>query len=225
MAHQSRKARVRRVSRWLSKFTLPAVIGLLVFALLVFFVVDYDSSLRKDFVSNSLATLLGVAVGVPVGFWVAEHQERRAEAERRNKVLGLLRGELIVTIGTLSGWGKHAPKPIEASAFSEFLRDDRWAAFADGGELECIREPELLASISDAYTTVRMVKSIADKYFNIVSFGSPGSPGLGLTEYLRDMLERGIQEALADVDKAARMIKLPGDKPSVGGDVEAGMSS
>jgi len=210
-----------RFGRIIPVIVVVSVVGLLIVA----FMTDYDSSLRKDFVSNSLATLLGVAVGIPVGLWVAESQDRRAEAERRNKVLGLLRGELLVTIGSLSGWGKHAPKPLEASAFSEFLRDDRWAAFADGGQLQCIRDPDLLAAISDAYTTVRMVKSIADKYFNVVSIGSPGSPGLGLTEYIREMLERGIQEALADVGKAARMIKLPGDKPSVGGDERASRSS
>ncbi|MBW1796037.1 MAG: hypothetical protein JRJ38_16715 [Deltaproteobacteria bacterium] len=48
----------------------------------------FDTAFWKDFASNVLATLLGVAVGIPVALWIDRFVSRRREskeiAERRN---------------------------------------------------------------------------------------------------------------------------------------------
>jgi len=202
------RSRLPRLPGWAPWVPVFAVIGVL----LASFVIGYDTGIGEDFTSNSLATILGIALGVPIGLAVADYQGQRALSERRNKVLGLLRGELLTNIVSLAGWGRHSPKELEVMTFSDFLRDDLWVAFSDSGELECIRDPKLLGAIANAYSSTRMAKSIADKVANATSRGM--SPPTAFVNNLWVMLEKGVPFALEDTSKAYGLIHLPGDKVS-----------
>lgn len=198
---------------WAGRHAPRLFVLVILVALLVSFVVGYDNDLRRDFTSNSLATLLGIAVGIPIGLWVAEHQEQKTEAERRYKVLRLLRSELLVNYGGLAGWGRSGHKELEVSTFSEFERDDVWRAFSDGGELQWIRDPALLGKLAEAYASTRIVRSLADKYYTLIHLGNADARS-STAGHLWQLLEKGIPFAMQDIDVVVGTIRLPGDKAS-----------
>lgn len=124
-----------------------------------------------DFWNNLVATLMGIAIGVPVGLFVDRKQARRTEEKRlRNeerqkqehitKIVGLLRKELndglrtlkaIRSASSVNTWTGHQPIKIEL-----------WQAFSDGGEIHWIDDPNLLDALASAYHELRL----HDKYQN-----------------------------------------------------------
>ena len=104
----------------------------------------FDTSFWQNFVSNTLATIVGaVILGIPIALWLNKHQEKSSEKERKKKILSLLREELLINLTQLSGWEKNDNKRIEVNIIGPFLRNESWKAFSDGGELQWIKNPIL----------------------------------------------------------------------------------
>jgi hypothetical protein len=128
----------------------------------------FDFSFWQQFVSNGLATLIGAIIGIPSALGVARYLERLSEQEHKKKILEVLFSELITNFTVLSGWQKSGNKSSESLALSTTLRNESWKAFSDGGELEWIRDINILDSLAEAYFSIRSVMSISGDYFSVV---------------------------------------------------------
>jgi len=41
----------------------------------------FDTTFWQSFLSNALATFLGVIIGIPVALWISQYRERKTEKE------------------------------------------------------------------------------------------------------------------------------------------------
>jgi hypothetical protein len=80
----------------------------------------------------------------------------------------LLFNELLVNQVVLSGWHDSKDQNGEARILSAILRIESFKAFSDGGELQWIKDPELLDKISEAYFMIRSVSQMSDKYYGML---------------------------------------------------------
>ena len=54
----------------------------------------FDYPTVQGLVSGIIATIVGVALGIPVAFWINRLGEARTEKEKKTKILGVLLDEL-----------------------------------------------------------------------------------------------------------------------------------
>lgn len=165
----------------------------------------FDLAFWQAFVSNAAATIVGVAIGIPVALWINHYQEKSSEKERKKKILRLLFNELLGNQAVLSGWHKSEDQHGEARILSAVLRNESWKAFSDGGELEWIKDPELLNTISEAYFLVRSVGEMSDKYYGMLMVNLEqvsAFPGTNIYHYL----EKSVEEAREAINKALQEI-------------------
>jgi len=167
-----------------------------------FFNIDF----WRDFISNSVATLLGVIIGIPIALWLSNFQNNMEEKERKKKILRLLKEEILVNIGPLNRWKKSSENfMIESLSLLIFIKIEHWAAFSDGGELQWIKDPNLLGKISDAYNYLRMMKDLCNKYFVILPLQKYDQSKESIREVMY-LIERGIEETLIELNKAIEAI-------------------
>jgi hypothetical protein len=149
------------------------------FLLLVLVVIVVYATLSKDawdFLNNLVATLAGIAIGVPVGLFVSRRQAEQEEAKRLRteaderkkrvtKIVSLLQRELrdgLTTLkrsksaGAVSTWTGYNPIKIEL-----------WQAFSDGGEIEWIDDPDLLDKLAAAYHHLRLHSTYQDSMLEV----------------------------------------------------------
>jgi hypothetical protein len=163
-----------------------------------------SSSFLEGAMGNLFATILGVLVGVPIALGLNRRQQAAAsqsalldrrlhEDERKRKILTLLRSELQQNKNDVL----KSRKPMETGGQREIfvgsLNDQLWSAFSDGGELQFINSPSLLAGLADAYYRVRICITLERKMLDIVHF-----PGMRVQQYKSP--EEFIREYLADAD-------------------------
>lgn len=169
----------------------------------------FGESFFQDFSANWLATFLGVIVGIPVVLWTTNYQEKTAEKERRAKILRLLREELLVDLTQLSGWQKSKIRDIEVLTLSGMLKVESWKAFSDGGELEWIKDPDLLSKLSWAYSSIQIVIYVSEKYFSLGFLGETRGDKRQLVNYLQAMLEKGVEDSCSYITEALKAIGGP----------------
>jgi hypothetical protein len=112
----------------------------------------------ENFFPNFLATLLGAIIGIPIAFGISNQQEATKENLQKEKIVPILREELMVDFVHLTSWQKSNIQKLEIVYNSIFLEDSAWSAFSDSGELAFIKDVEILKNISHAYGAVRIVK-------------------------------------------------------------------
>lgn len=188
---------------------------------LAYFVAHFQSaSFTEGAMGNLFATILGVLVGVPIALELSRRQQAAAyatsrverheyEAARKRKVLALLRSELSLNLDNI----RKCRVPIDTGGkrdvYTQSLRDQLWAAFSDGGELQYVNNPELLAALAHAYHNVRHCIMLEHKMLDAVHF-----PGMRVrqTKYPQDFfldyltesdpaLISAIENALEAVDR------------------------
>ena len=179
-----------------------------------------DSQFRDDFMSNWFATMIGVIVGIPIALELdrrqREAQERREqkarkqeELARKAKILELLKGELGYNREALLGRQVARGQETERVVLVDRLKDELWNAFSDGGELQWIRDLDLLDAVSTAYYHVRMTIYLEERYFEATHF-----PGLQIEQrkyakdYIMDYLRESDTEVLRQVDQALQRIEI-----------------
>jgi hypothetical protein len=190
-------------------FTI-AIIFLIVVLIVIGGHYIFRSSFLQDFSSNFLSTILGVIVGIPIAFWTSNYQDRVAEKERKTKILHLLQEELFVNLTQLSGWLKSPAKYYELFIMGGFLKDEVWKSFSDGGELQWIKDPTLLNQLSWAYSSIKTVKYISEKYFTY-AYLPKGENRMDIDrgkaeDYMRKMLDKGMSEACERISEALKAI-------------------
>ena len=161
----------------------------------------------EGFLSNLLATVIGLIIGIPVAIYISNYQEKASEKERKEKIIELLREELFVNLNHLISYAKNTDKDAILLVLSGFLKDESWRAFSEGGELEWIKDPKLLSDISWAYSSIQTVKYILEKHYSLIYHTDYRLNKQQGMIYLRDMVEKGIIEAITDIEKAIKAMK------------------
>lgn len=156
----------------------------------------------SQFISDLLSTIIGVGLALWGAIWLdrkTHTREREAQTknkvERARRVIRLLRDELQNNSEALS--------KIDDNIISTFAqtKTESWQAFSDGGELESIDDPELLAAMSSAYALIRQFTFLYSYFFQMKFFPSGG----GNAETSRILINHAMtakQDALDAVKKA-----------------------
>lgn len=118
----------------------------------------------QSFVSDTVATFLGVIVGIPIALWINNYQVSRTIKERKIKILQLLSTELQTNLDALQYWDRSV---FNAGMLYSHLRNESWKAFSDGGELEWIKDLELLDLFAKTYFSIRSIQYLSEKYFSM----------------------------------------------------------
>jgi hypothetical protein len=130
------------------------------------------------FLSNFLATLGGVALGVPTALYLASRESRKREADEkqlatrhRDEVLTIVGCELLDNRTTLRG---RRDEEGSRSLQIPFLMDEVWSAVSDGGQLAWVADDaELLRRLARAYVFVRTIIFLERQLFE--STHQPGA--------------------------------------------------
>ncbi|MHB8777725.1 MAG: hypothetical protein ACYC6R_08185 [Anaerolineales bacterium] len=118
-----------------------------------------------DFLSNTLATFVGIVVGIPTAVFLSAYQERESEWERKYKILRLVKEELLANQVQLEKWENSGDKQKDGLTLHALLKTESWRAFSDGGEIEWIKSLDLLGVISEAYYSIRSAQTLSERYF------------------------------------------------------------
>jgi hypothetical protein len=87
---------------------------------------------REQFWPQVIATIIGIAIGIPVAVWISRFQERSTEQERRTRIIISLRDEIEVNLDSLDR-GKWDEDDYTKGTLSARLKTETWDAFSDGG--------------------------------------------------------------------------------------------
>ncbi len=166
----------------------------------------FDISFWQNFLSNAIATFLGAIIGIPIALGLNRHQDKISEKERKKKILALLQEELIINLSQLAGWNKAKDKRAEAITIGPFLRDESWKAFSDGGELEWIKNPKLISEIANAYSYVRLMQQLSERYLHLLYMTPREKTHPIAIDYIWKMVEKGINESTEMVNTALTAI-------------------
>ena len=133
----------------------------------------FDYTYYQDFFSNGISTLVGVIIGIPVALYVNRLQESATEKERKKKILTLLSKELGSNQEILKQW--HFSNEdlttgnIAVEDLSIFLGDEVWRAFSDGGELQWIKDPDILRRLAYTYFLIETMKKRSERFFVLIT--------------------------------------------------------
>lgn len=130
----------------------------------------FNLSFWQGFIGNLVATIIGIAVGIPVAFWINRQVEADSEKENKKRILKNLGTELYIIHRTIKDHGWIGSDIRAMALFGLSLNDEGWRAFSNGGELQWIKDPNLLYTLSGAYGNVVYVKALSDKYLNMENF-------------------------------------------------------
>ena len=118
----------------------------------------FDFSFWQQFISNLGATFIGAAVGIPVALYVNRLVETSSETERKEKILLLLRDELIENLNLINEW-LSSPNPKEGVISVGYdIKTEVWDAFSDGGEIQWVKDPELLGKLANAFFRLKNMR-------------------------------------------------------------------
>jgi hypothetical protein len=161
------------VKRYIRQGRLSLLIIFTLIAVMILLLVGknkYGTPFAMDFLANWLATLLGVAIGIPVILLTNQYLEKSSERDRKRKILTLLKDELGRNYSELTLWcGETAKdKKKETAKIPAFLRVECWKAFSEGGEIEWIKDPDLMYIIAEAYYWIRAVMYLSEKHSTLL---------------------------------------------------------
>jgi hypothetical protein len=201
-------------SRFVSWILWALVVIIAIWSVVYFIEHFSDSSFTESAMGNLFATTIGVLVGVPIALevnrrqqiavsTVAANERQIYESERKRKVLTLLRSELSANHDDIL----IRRKPIESGGKRDVyiisLSDQMWSVFSDGGELQYVNNPELLAAIANAYHLIRHSIMLENKILDAIHF-----PGMKIhqdkppQDYFLEYLTGSDPELIATIETA-----------------------
>jgi len=176
------------------KVRISILVALTFVVILILGQIIFDSSFLQDFSSNGLSTMLGIVIGIPIALWLSGFQERRTEKERKTIILKSLREEINKNWINIKIWLDEKPFSDEIFNLSLNLRDEIWRSFSNGSELKWIKDPRLLAELSDAYYIIRAIRESSEKYFQS-TFHAGRSQGNIYCKQLELIIKGQLEEA------------------------------
>lgn len=157
-----------------------------------------------SFVSNFLSSLLGVVIGFLIVMGIHAYLRRKMEREREQQIIHLIKEELKTNADVLKSL-------IEEQQRKQFtyiyltLRDDLWIALSASGSLRGIKNTEMVGRFSNAYSLIRIVADLSDKYYRHTYLNSIGEDVRNVT---RDSLCRMTLQASEMVEGALKATDL-----------------
>ncbi len=170
---------------------------------------------------NLFATMVGALIGILIALEINRQQEEtqdRKEAEvreneeqnRKSKILKLLKGELEYNRQLLSERQSSKGDEKTRNVSLPKLKDELWNAFSDGGELQWVKDLQLLDFIATAYYHIRTIIFLEDKYFEAVHYPGmvvkqekyPKDYILGYLTSLDPDVLKHIEVALGEIEKS-----------------------
>lgn len=192
----------RRLHFYVPKSLVFNLIFLVIVFLLVFVAYTlFSKEIRLDFLSNTTATIFGVVVGIPIALFISEFQGRKTEIESKEKILKLLKDEMLLNKNELRQWIDNSQRWDETGKLKALLRNECWLAFSDGGELENIKDSMLLSRLANFYYSIRSVMYLTEKYYDLTMFAGEGISTYTKTDLLR-ALEKAVYDALSSYELA-----------------------
>lgn len=205
------RPRAGTITAWRTASLGGAVVAVLI---VVGVLVTSSQGFRDAFGSNFLATVAGIALGVPIAVWLtlreadelgkaARAQEEVRSAARRGEVLVAIRRELAENKTILGERSQDGKRNLAVP----FLQDEVWAAMSDGGELRWVNDPDLLRQVARAYVFVRTNIFLERRAFEIIHY--PGmriqghDPEKRILDYLNNLdhvVTAAMDEAIAAID-------------------------
>jgi hypothetical protein len=128
----------------------------------------FDIEFWKNFLSNLLATFLGLIIGIPVALWINRFQQKATEVSenkridletstRKEKILNLIKAELEFNEEIFSTRNNDE---IYISGLDTYkFKLETWGSISDGGEIQWIQNLDLLNAVSLAYYAIRRLMS------------------------------------------------------------------
>lgn len=191
-----------RLKDALQVYFIPAIV--VVAALLAVYML-LGANVWENFLPNFLATMLGAIVGIPIAIGINNQQEAKKEKLQKEKIIPILREELLVNLTHLSSWQKSNFQKLETVYNSIFLEESAWTTFSDSGELAFIKDVKLLQKISHAYSTIRSVKQLSERYMELVHLPDQKEREL-LQTPVAYLISRGIDTAVEDISIALKSL-------------------
>jgi hypothetical protein len=161
-----------------------------------------DLSFWQSFFSNLLATVIGVGLGIPVALLINRWIESRTESEKKEKILKLIHEDLKNNCEIISEWFED-PNINKLELLIVHTRYELWSAFADGGELQWIKDPEILTYLAEAFACVRNVTDLARNFYNNQLFNKPRS---NMWVFYNNDLLKAVDYALEMIEHALRTV-------------------
>lgn len=163
-----------------------------------------DYAFVQDFVSNLMATIVGVALGIPIAFWINTRVEIITRRDKNKRILGILSLELHKNKEQIEKWKVDSNQRDELTTLGESLDDEGWKSFSDGGELQWVWQAWTQYKASIAYDQIRRVRYLSDKYFELVMFRK-NSTARNVV-FVEGKLRAAIVKLEDDIDQALVMI-------------------
>lgn len=125
-----------------------------------------DQPFFDNAMGNLLATLIGVIIGIPIAIWIDRLRQKEQEDReirklrsdaltRKHRILALIRQELEFNYEIVTAYTKEVVGDQNRPVCNGGCKDELWAALSDGGELEGIKDLDLMHAISFAYHYIR----------------------------------------------------------------------
>jgi hypothetical protein len=160
----------------------------------------FNTSFWQGFVGNLLATIIGVAVGIPVAFWINRKVEADTERGKRQKIMHSLHAELQSNKERLIKWQRDNLQGVTKSMYGAFISHEVWDTFSDGGELQWIKDVYLLEWLARTYGNIKRIRYLYDAYLHWHSLA--GTPEKVIDEDLWQTIELTLRE----IDGVLRVI-------------------
>lgn len=164
----------------------------------------FELSFWQGFVGNLLATIIGVAIGIPVAFWVNRRLEANTEKEKKKKILDILSSELNQTVVDIISleYSLGENENIVPLAFT--MSDEVWRALSDGGELQWIKDPELLLQLASVYAKIKYLKILSQQFMDAAIYKNDVDKGLRVA--IAEILRQNIKELKEEILQANGLI-------------------
>ncbi len=186
------------MDQWIkNNFYLAVLIAAVLFTILMLLWGGslYGPSYTQNFSTIWLATFLGVVMGVPLALWVNGYQSMLSEKEHKRKILQVLQNELSANQEALYRWLNDKRGLQTLTYLPVMLSSESWTSFINSGELQWIKDPNLLGWLSSAYHSVKSVAYLSEKYLDLFSRSReekltsfPEGFALQLDHYMADAL-------------------------------------
>lgn len=204
----------RFISRLLQTISLLVVLWTL-----GFFVTNYRSpTFLEGAMGNLFATLLGVLIAIPIALQVAAIEQRGSEQaaqraasaharSRKQSMLAQLRRELASATAQVNECRIPMKTGGQRDIITNPLRYELWAAYSDSGDLQYVDNPDLLASLAEAFHRVKATARMERLLVEMVHF-----PGLrmansrSLDKTILEYITNDDPHLLATIDRTIKAI-------------------
>lgn len=159
----------------------------------------------QDFISNSLATLLGIVAGIPIALLINSFLEQSSEREHKRKILNLLYGELEYNQHILSSWITTGAQKEDVEILVLELKHEVWSAFSDGGEIQWIKDPILLGKLAGVFSDIKALRNWAE--WNMISHDYSQSVSQQVKDRLWKHMNEKCKVCATSIDETLGVLK------------------